>query len=75
MAIQEIEHRDNKVISLVQETIEDAKNAVDKGDIVGVAITFINKDGSTSSMMGGRYSTASMVGALEFTKDRLINGE
>jgi len=66
--MKEIKHRNESGSDVVVNCLEEALQEAKSGEIVGVCIVTIGKDGSTGWKTGGLYSTASLVGALEMSK-------
>jgi len=73
--VEQIKTPADQGIEIVSEVIEEAVNRVKRGDIVGIAVTFLTRKRGQEWLTGGTYSTGEMVGALELTKNAVIKNE
>jgi len=55
-------------VKLLEQALSEAK----QGNIRGLCITTVTADGDTEWFLGGTYSRAEIVGALETTKHSII---
>lgn len=75
MTIKEIKSQNEQGSQVVIDALNEALNDAVEGKIVAVCISTIDRDGEASWITGGRYSVASMIGTLEYSKMGVFSEE